>query len=175
MKKQKKNIPMYFASILFEKSSLFKITNRLERSFFDTEYAGSLYRQILFLEFMIHLNRAALKNRVEFLDTSLYNPKVVDLIQYINQHLTEPLDIDFLASRVYLSKYYMMRLFQNRNRIYHWKLYYLPQAFICPCSDSRRNADHTGMSFQRFSGLLLILPRIQIRISRTSEDTSSSL
>ena len=35
-----------------EKSSLFKITNRLERSFSDTEYAGSLYRQILFLEFM---------------------------------------------------------------------------------------------------------------------------
>ena len=34
-----------------EKSSLFKITNRLERSFSDTEYAGSLYRQILFLEF----------------------------------------------------------------------------------------------------------------------------
>ena len=69
-----------------EKSSLFKITNRLERSFSDTEYAGSLYRQILFLEFMIHLNRAAIKNRVEFLDTSLYNPKIVDLIQYINQH-----------------------------------------------------------------------------------------
>ena len=95
-----------------EKSSLFKITNRLERSFSDTEYAGSLYRQILFLEFMIHLNRSAIKNRVEFLDTSLYNPKIVDLIQYINQHLTESLDVDFLSSRVYLSKYYMMRLFK---------------------------------------------------------------
>ena len=80
--------------------------------FSDTEYAGSLYRQILFLEFMIHLNRAAIKNRVEFLDTSLYNPKIVDLIQYINQHLTESLDVDFLSSRVYLSKYYMMRLFK---------------------------------------------------------------
>ena len=61
---------------------------------------------------MIHLNRAAIKNRVEFLDTSLYNPKIVDLIQYINQHLTESLDVDFLSSRVYLSKYYMMRLFK---------------------------------------------------------------
>ena len=48
---------------------------------------------------MIHLNRAAIKNRVEFLDTSLYNPKIVDLIQYINQHLTESLDVDFLSSR----------------------------------------------------------------------------
>lgn len=95
-----------------EKSSLFKVTNRLERSFSDTEYAGDLYRQILFLEFMIHLNRAALKNRAEFLDTSLYNPKIVTLIQYINQHLTDPLTMDALSARVYLSKYYMMRLFK---------------------------------------------------------------
>lgn len=95
-----------------EKSSLFKVTNRLERSFSDTEYAGDLYRQILFLEFMIHLNRAALKNRAEFLDTSLYNPKIVNLIQYINQHLTDSLTMDDLSARVYLSKYYMMRLFK---------------------------------------------------------------
>lgn len=95
-----------------EKSSLFKVTSRLERSFSDTEYAGDLYRQILFLEFMIHLNRAALKNRAEFLDTSLYNPKIVTLIQYINQHLTDPLTMDALSARVYLSKYYMMRLFK---------------------------------------------------------------
>ena len=95
-----------------EKSSLFKVTNRLERSFSDTEYAGDLYRQILFLEFMIHLNRAALKNRAEFLDTNLYNPKIVNLIQYINQHLTDSLTMDDLSARVYLSKYYMMRLFK---------------------------------------------------------------
>lgn len=95
-----------------EKSSLFKVTSRLERSFSDTEYAGDLYRQILFLEFMIHLNRAALKKRAEFLDTSLYNPKIVTLIQYINQHLTDPLTMDDLSARVYLSKYYMMRLFK---------------------------------------------------------------
>ncbi len=95
-----------------EKSSLFKVTNRLERSFSDTEYAGDLYRQILFLEFMIHLNRAALKNKAEFLDASLYNPKIVNLIQYINQHLTDSLTMDDLSARVYLSKYYMMRLFK---------------------------------------------------------------
>jgi AraC-like DNA-binding protein/mannose-6-phosphate isomerase-like protein (cupin superfamily) len=95
-----------------EKSSLFKITNRLERSFEDNEYASSLYRQVLFLEFMIHLNRAAMKNRVEFLDTELYNPKVVNIMQYINSHLTQNLDIDTLAQKFYISKYYMMRLFK---------------------------------------------------------------
>lgn len=95
-----------------EKSSLFKITNRLERSFEDNEYASSLYRQVLFLEFMIHLNRAAMKNRVEFLDTELYNTKVVSIMQYINSHLTQNLAIDTLARKFYISKYYMMRLFK---------------------------------------------------------------
>lgn len=96
----------------FEKSSLFRITNRLERSFGDEEYASSLYRQILFLEFMIQLNRAAIKNRLEFLDSGLCNVKVVAMLHYINEHLTEPLHIDSLAKTFFLSKYYMMRLFR---------------------------------------------------------------
>ena len=42
-----------------EKSSLFRSITRLEHSFSDDGYAADLYRQVLFLEFMIHLNRAA--------------------------------------------------------------------------------------------------------------------
>ncbi len=97
----------------FEKSTLFQSTIRLEHSFNDTGYAASLYRQLLFLEFMIQLNRAAIKNKIEFLNTGLCNQKVLDLIHYINTHLTEPITIDFLSNRFYLSKYYMMRLFKS--------------------------------------------------------------
>ena len=95
-----------------EKSSLLQTTLRLERSFDDSEFAGDLYRQVLFLEFMIQLNRAALKNNLEFLDAPIYNPKVTHLIQYINEHLAESLDMDTLASELYISKYHMMRLFK---------------------------------------------------------------
>ena len=87
-----------------EKSSLFKITNRLEKSFSDTEYASSLYRQVLFLEFMIQLNRAALKKRIEFLDTEHYNSKVIAILHYIHLHLTDALDIDSLADTFFISK-----------------------------------------------------------------------
>ena len=96
-----------------EKSALLQTTLRLERSFDDSEFAGGLYRQVLFLEFMIQLNRAALKNNLEFLDAPTYNPKVTHLIQYINAHLSEPLDMDTLASELYISKYHMMRLFKT--------------------------------------------------------------
>lgn len=96
-----------------EKSALLQTTLRLERSFDDSEFAGDLYRQVLFLEFMIQLNRAALKNNLEFLDAPTYNPKVTHLIQYINDHLSDPLDMDTLASELYISKYHMMRLFKT--------------------------------------------------------------
>ena len=96
-----------------EKSSLFKITTRLERSFSDTEYASELYRQILFLEFMIQLNRAARKDTLEFLDTALYNTKIVDIMHYINENITDNLEIDTLSHKFYISKYYMMRLFKS--------------------------------------------------------------
>ena len=95
------------------KSSLFKSITRLERSFADDAYAAALYRQVLFLEFMIHLNRAARGNRLEFIDTDACNPKVIDILEYINSHITENLSIDAIAETFYISKYYMMRLFKQ--------------------------------------------------------------
>ena len=96
-----------------EKSSLFRSITRLEQSFADDGYAADLYRQILFLEFMVHLNRAARKNRLEFIDTDNCNAKIIDILRYINDHLTGDLGIDTLAGKFYISKYYMMRRFKQ--------------------------------------------------------------
>lgn len=96
-----------------EKSSLFRSITRLEQSFADDGYAADLYRQVLFLEFMVHLNRAARKNRLEFIDTDNCNAKIVDILRYINDHLTGNLGIDTLAGKFYISKYYMMRRFKQ--------------------------------------------------------------
>ena len=94
-------------------SSLFQSITRLEKSFSDDGYASDLYRQVLFLEFMIHLNRAARKNRLEFIDTDNCNTKILDILQYINENLNHDLNIDILSDNFYISKYYMMRLFKQ--------------------------------------------------------------
>ncbi len=96
-----------------EKSSLFRAILRLEQSFLDDGYAAGLYRQVLFLEFMIHLNRSAAKNRLEFIDTDNCNAKIVQILQYINEHLDGDLSIDALAGHFYISKYHMMRQFKQ--------------------------------------------------------------
>lgn len=96
-----------------EKSSLFRSISNLEHSFTDGGYASELYRQVMFLEFMIHLNRAARKNRLEYIDTDNCNEKVLAILDYVGEHLCENLSIDLIANKFYISKYYMMRLFKQ--------------------------------------------------------------
>lgn len=96
-----------------EKSSLFRSIVRLEKSFSEESYASELYRQVLFLEFMIHLNRAALTDHLEFIDTESNPSKVTEIIQYVNEHLTDNLSIDKIADTFFVSKYYMMRQFKQ--------------------------------------------------------------
>jgi len=48
-------------------------------------------------EFMIQLNRAALHHHIEFVGDSASNEKILSILTYLNDHLTEDLSIDDLA------------------------------------------------------------------------------
>ena len=87
--------------------------SQLEHSFTDGGYASELYRQVMFLEFMIHLNRAVRKNRLEYIDTDNCNERCSPSLDYVGEHLCENLSIDLIADQFYISKYYMMRLFKQ--------------------------------------------------------------
>lgn len=86
----------------------------LDRSLYDEDYANELYHRILFLEFMIQLNRAALHNHVEFIGDSASNDKILTVLDYLNEHLTEDISIDELSSRFFLSRYYLMHTFKEQ-------------------------------------------------------------
>ena len=94
-------------------SKLFSVLMELEQSLDDTDYGGELYRDILFLEFMIQLNRAAVHDDLSFLATNQSNDKILGLLSYLNEHLTEELSIDDLAEKFYTSKYYLMHSFKK--------------------------------------------------------------
>lgn len=86
----------------------------LDRSLYDEDYANELYHRILFLEFMIQLNRAALHNHVEFIGDSASNDKILAVLDYLNEHLTEDISIDELSSRFFLNRYYLMHTFKEQ-------------------------------------------------------------
>lgn len=95
------------------KSRLYAVCRELENSFGSREYANSLYQKVLFLEFMIWLNRAVLNEHVNYLDTTVSNEKVVRLIEYITEHLNEDISVDSLSSAFFLSRSYLMHLFKE--------------------------------------------------------------
>ena len=66
-----------------------------------------------FLEFMALFNRNTLRQPGAFIETAVYHGKVIDVITYIQEHLTEDISVDVLAKRCYISKYYLMRQFKE--------------------------------------------------------------
>lgn len=72
-----------------------------------------LFQKTILIQFLILLKRAIEDKFFYYIDTEHYNQKIVEMIQYINQNLTEDLNIDLLAEHFYLSKYYMMRQFKK--------------------------------------------------------------
>lgn len=97
----------------FSSSRLNNCIKRLESSLDDKDFANELYHEILFLEFMIELNRAAIGNAVSYLSNTASNQTVLAIIEYLNTHLTENICIDTLAETFFLSRYYLMHIFKE--------------------------------------------------------------
>ena len=88
--------------------------NHLDASLSDSDFAHELHHKLLFLEFLIQLNRAAGHNKIEFIETSASSEKILSILNYLNEHLTESICIDDLSSRFYLSRYYLMHTFKEQ-------------------------------------------------------------
>jgi len=97
----------------FEKSKLYRTIKDLETSFQENAYAGELFQQLLFLEIMVHLNRAVLSEHIQYIDTKSYNEKILQTLDYISEHLAEEISVESLAASFYINKYYLMHLFKE--------------------------------------------------------------
>lgn len=86
----------------------------LDHSMTDEEYASALHQKLLFLEFMIQLNRSALHHGIEFIDNSPSDEKIIAILDYLGKHLTEDISIDDLSARFYISRYYLMHTFKEQ-------------------------------------------------------------
>ena len=74
-------------------------------------YGASLLTQAQFTELLVEVNRLCRDGHG--VGAAGGDSKVVSLLQYLNLHLSEPLSIDDLSARFYISKYHMMRRFRQ--------------------------------------------------------------
>ena len=74
-------------------------------------FGAALLRQALFTQLMVEVNRLSLTSGT--VSAADGDSKIIAILQYLNTHLTEPLTIDELAARFYISKYHMLRRFRG--------------------------------------------------------------
>ncbi len=86
---------------------------KLEKTAHEQGFAHELYTKILFVEYMILLNRALMTHEMKTTHKASYDKKLQSLLRYIHEHISDPLTIDELAERAFTSKYHLMRIFKS--------------------------------------------------------------
>lgn len=93
---------------------LYKQVSRLEEALSGEEYGRTLLSTAALLRLLVLLGRFQRQEEVQQPHTvTPQKGLVLKLMRYIDEHLTEDLDIDRLAERFFVSKYHMMRLFRQ--------------------------------------------------------------
>ena len=88
---------------------------QLQDALCSGEFGASRMADLLCQQLLIGVNRDILRYRTVQEETDSYRvaPKIEEILRYIAQHLEEPLSIDELAARFYLSRYYLMHRFKE--------------------------------------------------------------
>ena len=93
------------------RAELSRLLAALEHAGREDAFGGALLQDALFLQLLITASRAA-EQLAQPVHARVRDEKVAALLQYLAAHLTEPVSIDALAARFYVSKYHMMRRFK---------------------------------------------------------------
>ncbi len=81
-----------------------------ERTASDERVGAQTMRETMIIQLLIHINRLREADPVRAEQQS--DPKLRQVLSYINEHLREPLTVEALAERFYMSPYHFMRLFK---------------------------------------------------------------
>jgi len=86
----------------------------LEGAIQDKAFGNEILKNALFIQLMVKINRLFLGMDInKNIDDIKYDPRIEDILSFINSNLDMDLSIDILSNKFYLNKYYLMHLFKN--------------------------------------------------------------
>jgi len=94
------------------KNNLYKLSKNKTSSL----YASDILNKVYLTELIIQINRAYLDVHGEDSladEDYISNPKINEVIRYINHHLDEELSLESLSARLFISKYHLIRQFKK--------------------------------------------------------------
>lgn len=84
----------------------------------DSGAGAQALRDTLIMQLLIRIRRISAGSGAGAAQTERqYDPKIVQVMSYINENLCGELSVDVLAERVFLSKYHFMRLFKAQTGV----------------------------------------------------------
>ncbi len=88
--------------------------NRLEKALNGKGFGNSILTESYLGELLVYMNRAYQDTRDEEIEIDIeYNPKISEVIRYINANLDQSLTLEELSARFYISKYHLLREFKK--------------------------------------------------------------
>lgn len=96
-----------------QRRRLMEIVSELERELSGQNYGREILSGCLLLRLLVELGRDMQQEVQRPAPMEPKDKRILEMIRYLDQHLTEDISIEDLASRFYLSKYHMMRKFRQ--------------------------------------------------------------
>lgn len=96
------------------RKAVFSLVSKLERDLSQEAFGRTILSQADLLHLLVELGRNMEDSATNLPRPSVpENRRVVEIMEYLDRNLAEEIDMDALAERFFISKYYMMRLFQK--------------------------------------------------------------
>lgn len=98
-------------------NELISLLTKLEASINSQEFGSRILSNAYLIEFLVYINRLILGNNniIESNECdSIYDNQINEILKYINANLNEPLTVDDIANRFYISRYYLMHRFKEQ-------------------------------------------------------------
>jgi AraC-like DNA-binding protein len=96
-----------------ERTALTARLGELVREYYSREFGSELSAYGLFLQFMVQLNRMALQAQNRQEESRQLSELVGNVLHYIGENLGQPLSLEQLADRFYISKYHLSHAFSR--------------------------------------------------------------
>ena len=104
-------VRLFHLSASVRRAELTALLARLVRESYGSEFGAELYAEGLFLQVMAELNR--LDQKSDRLTAREDSPLATGIIDYINEHYSEPISLEGLAKQFFVSKYHLSHAFSR--------------------------------------------------------------
>lgn len=104
-----------FRGKLSDSTHLQEISYQLEHEMEEKAYGHQIISRNLLLQLLVEIGRIQTRdNSTSPLPEMPQNGRIQSILTYIDQHLTENLEIDTIAEAFYISRYHLMRSFKEQ-------------------------------------------------------------